>query len=719
MFQILAALGRIGGVLEGVSGTLSTVSDTLLKAVEFGLFGAGGVTLKLSEKLFSGIENTPAFKKFGVNFGSKYMTPFGNTMYWNEIQKQIRMSNRQLGIAGQMGLNLEKSIINAGTASLQLGINEQDIVNTYQDFITEYGKTSIFPQEDFERMTKINFAFGQSFNKIFATNKMYGQSLESTYEFLNDLNSVVDRYGLNAKKVFNDIQNNIRLIDRFNFKNGEKGLANMVIQANKLGMEMAEISGFAEKIYNPEDAIDAAASLQMLGGEFAKLGDPLQLLYDANNDLEGLTEKLSQVTKGMASLNKESGQFELSSLEFRQLREFSKITGQSLESLAKQAKLMAAEDYIKQILPKDLVKYSNIDQYISKISSLSSFNNGVAKITVDGVEKLVSDLTKLDLDKLSQVSVTTDGDSFSGLIKSNQTLMDQMAIFSNEFTRAINKFGNVGDEIKILNEILLKGNESLRSGVLNNISKVINEGQKGSAESFNRVLSPILGGDWSKGSENLWENMDFKSAVNKGTFDALKNLMGGEDSAGAKTIDSFISIESTMHDGFTMFGEAVATFGGWVSKLTNTLSFPDFSAPPNEKIKSFSDRFNPENATEGWFGPAKDSYDFWTKSVPDFFSFKDQGGALKLFNDNVEAKKQIETQLTEISKSQLSINASNSTHRIEFAWNGEVYNVYDLFDDPKFREMLKKDMGESAANIMLSQFSNGGKNAIPLDTIPK
>lgn len=714
MIQILAALGRITGAMQGISSTLQGVAGTLNEIVKLGVYGLGGVTLKLSEKIFAGIENTPFFKKFEANFGSKYMTPFGTTLYWNEIQQQIRQANRQLGIAGQLGQTIEKNIIKAGTAALEFGFSEKEIVETYKNFIEEYQRNEIFSEDDLLRISKVSYAFGESFNKLFAINRLYGGSIETTYEFLEDLNKTVDRFGLNSKKVFSDIQSNIRLIDKYNFKNGQQGLANMVIQANKLGMQMEEVVGFAEKVYNPEDAIDAAAGLQMLGGQFAMLGDPFQLLYESNNDLEAFTKKLSQVTKGMATLNKTSGQFDLSSLNLRQLREFSKITGQSLENLSQQAKLFAKEDLISKILPKDLSNYGNIDEFISKIGSMSTYLGGTPKIKIDGVEKLVSELSKTDFDKISQISVTPEGDSFDGLVKSNQTLGDQIAIFSNQFTRAINKFEFIGYEIDILNNILSKGSQSLMSGNLNNIANVINEAKKGSAQSFERVMLPTLENNFSLALGNAWENMDFKSTTNQGTSKALIDMMGGEGSMGGQIFGTFIDIESAIHKGFTEFGGYVGTFGKWVGKLTGIFG-DDENTTYNLSYKSATPDQSGIPASQRKVGIIGQSL------VPAGYktSFTDTDKALDLFTKNYEARIKMERELSTISKSEVLIKGANATQKIEFTYNGKVFDVYDLFESEKFRQMLRKDMGDAQANALLSHYTNGGRNTMPTDTMPR
>lgn len=697
MPPILAALGRIMGSLEGAVTALQSVAGVMSQIVELGLYGAGGVTLKIAENIFSKIENAPFFKKFNVDFGSKYMTPFGTVLYWNEIQKQILTANRQLGIAGQLSKSIENNIISAGASSLQFGFAEKEIVENYKDFIDNYGRNAIFTDDDLQRITKVSFALGQSYNGIFALTRLYGQSVEETYDFLDVLNKRVDRFGLNSKKVFSDIQNNIRLIDKYNFKNGVKGLSDMVLQANRLGMKMEDIAGFADKVYNPEDAIDAAASLQMLGGEFAKLGDPFSLLYDANNDLAGLTDKLKEITRGMGALNKETGMIDLSSLEMRQLREFGKITGQSLQDLAQQAKLMKKENLIGQALSPDLKQFKGIEAEITKLAGMADFTGGVPRIVIDNQQKLVSDLTKEDIDKLSQISVTPDGDSFGGLIVANQVVGDQMKILGDRITRAMNSTDALTMETKILRDIMSKGNESLESGLIKKTADVVNASKLGAAQSLDRVLSPSLQGDMSTAFSNWFENLNLKSDVNQKVLDSVYQLLG-PDSNAAHILDGFATLQSGFHGAIGTFGGAVGSFGGWVKRLfKHDVNQPDVTnytetAPLNSGIapqSSFSSDLTTQN------------------------SFISQDSTLNLFKQNEDARQEMEKKLLSVSGSALEIKSANSTHKIEFSWNGKVYNIYDLFDDPKFKDMLKKDMGEQTANALLAHYSNGGKNVAP------
>jgi hypothetical protein len=95
----------------------------------------------------------------------------------------------------------------------------------------------------------------------------------------------------------------------------------MVVKSQVLGDTLSVAQNFADQIMDsPEKAFEYAAQLQTLGGSFSQLGDGAQLLYMAQNDLKGLNDQLINATRGIATFNEESGQFEISANERLRLR---------------------------------------------------------------------------------------------------------------------------------------------------------------------------------------------------------------------------------------------------------------------------------------------------------------------------------------------------------------------------------------------------------------
>jgi hypothetical protein len=118
-------------------------------------------------------------------------------------------------------------------------------------------------------------------------------------------------------------------------------MVKMAAQAAKFNMSMETTAGLADKLFDIEGAVEMSAQLNTMGGEWARLGDPMKLMYQARNDMEGLQTSIIDATAGMADFNKTTGEFEFSGLELHRMRELEKITGISAEEMANMAKSKA------------------------------------------------------------------------------------------------------------------------------------------------------------------------------------------------------------------------------------------------------------------------------------------------------------------------------------------------------------------------------------------
>lgn len=506
IFRSMASLGGNIGKLSGgaakaakTMNLASNIFDQVLPIIEGAaktyIYGFDYLKLKGAQAVTNYLESSDLLQTFNIKLGSEFNVPFGATKYWDETLRAVNSANKQLGIAGSFSEQIKENILIAGGKTKDLGFGQKELTETYKTFTENYGRNIMLSGDELTDMTKISNTLGKNYNELFGLTKLYGASIENTFDFLDETNKKVNKLGLNTKKVFDDIESNIRLIDKFNFKNGVAGLGEMVKKANALGMKMESISNFADQVYDPEGAIEAAASLQMLGGEFAKLGDPFSLLYDANNDLEAFTEKLSEVTKGMGALNKQTGMIDLSSMENRTLRDLSKITGQSVEELAQQAKLGKKEDIIERTLSP------NLREYATKIAGMASFEQGVATVKVDGQTKAVRDLTEQEILRLSTVTSEEGKSSFDSLATANQTMVEKLQHFAEKVIESSNNLEtlaietkNAKDGVFYFNQMLRDPDSKLYKGI-----DTVNKAKQGAAESAGKFVRDE---DWGTGFIN-------------------------------------------------------------------------------------------------------------------------------------------------------------------------------------------------------------------------
>ena len=110
-------------------------------------------------------------------------------------------------------------------------------------------------------------------------------------------------------------------MNQFTFQGGVEGLAKMAAQAVSLRINMDSTLNLANRLFDPENAIETAAAMQRLGATQSDLLDPLRLMDLAQNDPTELQNQIAEMSKQFVQLNKD-GNFEIMPGARRQLMEF-------------------------------------------------------------------------------------------------------------------------------------------------------------------------------------------------------------------------------------------------------------------------------------------------------------------------------------------------------------------------------------------------------------
>jgi hypothetical protein len=120
------------------------------------------------------------------------------------------------------------------------------------------------------------------------------------------------------------------MANRLTFKNGVEGITKMVALSEKLGFNLRSMEGAADKFYDLQDSIENSAKLTMLGGAIGALGgNPLDMTYEANNDMEAFTERIARTVSGYATFDAKTGISKVDPLAMNMLKEYAKVLGYS------------------------------------------------------------------------------------------------------------------------------------------------------------------------------------------------------------------------------------------------------------------------------------------------------------------------------------------------------------------------------------------------------
>jgi len=227
----------------------------------------------------------------------------------------------------------------------------------------------------------------------------------SAYNTASEMKKVVDiarESGVNAQAVSAKVIDNMKYLNQFNFEGGVSGLAKMAAQASMLRIDMKSTLDFAEKVYNPEGAIETAAALQRLGVAQGDLLDPLKLMDLSQNDPAELQNQIAQMSKQFVQLGKD-GRFQIMPGAKRQMQEIAKEMGIPYTELTKMA--LAGADLDKKLkeisFPKDFTSEED-RKLIANMAEMGT--GGKYQVTIGDETKDIDKLTPEDFNKLKEAA---------------------------------------------------------------------------------------------------------------------------------------------------------------------------------------------------------------------------------------------------------------------------------------------------------------------------
>jgi hypothetical protein len=393
------------------------------------------------------------------------------------MDKAIKSSALSMGVFSKQAAGFRDTISSAAERATDIGGTLEEIAQIQSHYSDEIGRAVQLTGDQLLAMNQISKATGlgaEGAAKLSAEMDAQGTSAESVRDYMEQTMNDAHSMGLNAGKVVKNIAGNIKMLNKYNFKNGAKGLLKMAETATKLGIEMDTVAPMAEKLFDIEGAVEMSAQLQVMGGSWAQLADPFKLMYQARNDMDGLTQSVAEAASENAKFNAEADGFDLSSQSMARLREIAKSTGIEYDKLVTMGKKAAM---LKSI--KTQINFSTNDPKLEEFVANKSFlKNGKAYIDINGQPKLMSQL----------------GSSAETLIRSemaqSQTLQDQAdaaVSFDERITNFINKL-----KIELLP--FIKGMEDeLVPAFKNFLARWKAEGWGDTLKSFAKSIGTMIG----------------------------------------------------------------------------------------------------------------------------------------------------------------------------------------------------------------------------------
>lgn len=332
--------------------------------------------------------------KLDIFSGEKLKTAIANM---DEYGRQL---NNVFGQSRQRISAAMASITEAEPRIIRLGGNIRETFQTMEN-ISQALQRNVLMSEDIVA-------------GVYATSKVLGRDSETLVRAFSEAGYEASRIGpemseavvnvqnlgVNTKEVMSVVLSNISDLNKFNFQNGVQGMTKMAAQAAMVRFNMADALTFAEKVQDPEAAIQMASGLQRLGVAAGQLADPFALMNASINDPGALQDSLINMTKQFSYFDEKTKTFKISPQGILTMKELARETGISYDNLAKTA--IGAQELDKRLSQiKPSIKFGSEEdkQYIANLGAMNAEGEYTIKLD-SGVEKKLSDLTQQEFDEL-------------------------------------------------------------------------------------------------------------------------------------------------------------------------------------------------------------------------------------------------------------------------------------------------------------------------------
>lgn len=231
-----------------------------------------------------------------------------------------------------------------------------------------------------------------------------GQSINNFPTALEKSANYARSMGVNVDATMDYIRKNLDDINKFGFKDGVEGLGRMSARMAAMRIDMNAVYNFADKVFDPENAISMVAGFQRMGVAVGDLADPFRLMYLASEDVEELEKQIGKAVEKFSTFDEKSKTFKIAPNAKRDLRELEQQMGISYDDLVKYSQ--QAERL--RIVGRDL-KIGGVDeetkQFLANVAQYDEKKGGFAvKLNMEGDTKLVSQINKEDIASIKEAN---------------------------------------------------------------------------------------------------------------------------------------------------------------------------------------------------------------------------------------------------------------------------------------------------------------------------
>ena len=336
-----------------------------------------------------------------------------------KINAAAKSMGNMLGMSGSNIENYQKFIFNAARnmsftnsqgKTIYLDKTPDDMAKIQSTYIDESARNITMSRNDMIKTFLLGKELGDDNLAAALLGDMdyFNQTIENSTQMIHEMFIQANKAGVSNRKFAKDLQQNLKLAQKYTFKGGVESLMKMSIWAQKTRFNMQNLESIVDKITEGgiEGVIKQSAELQVLGGNMAVYSDPFGMMYDAFADPEALGKRYNKMLEGMGTFNKKTGQTEINMPDRLRLQAYAKATGISFQDAINQVNQGVKNNEIDSYLKRGNGRqYTEAEKALIYSKAQYNTETGAWQVTDDRGNIIgdINNLTDEQIDKLMPV----------------------------------------------------------------------------------------------------------------------------------------------------------------------------------------------------------------------------------------------------------------------------------------------------------------------------
>ena len=345
---------------------------------------------------------------------------------WAKASQAAADYAKSVGMSSDaMDVLLDKTLKNVTQSKIagRYNVSTEELLKMQSDYIRGVGRNVRVSGGDQEYMAAMHSVMQGREGELIQQFENFGVNITSVGERVGKMWSDASKAGVSFEKYSDNIAKNMRIAQNYTFRNGLKGLESMAMKATAIRLDMQQVANLAEKVSTVEGAIDVGAKLQVLGGPFAQMADPLGMLNEGLNDMEGLTDRIAKMIGGLGTFNRQTGEVEVSAFNKRRIRAAAEAMGMDPNTIMESVNTQARRGEIDRQMALNTNAAGLKDEVKELIRNIGTFQNGKAGVSINGQFKTLDEISNKDYEALMTES-RSDSDNIKDIAQNIRGLLE-------------------------------------------------------------------------------------------------------------------------------------------------------------------------------------------------------------------------------------------------------------------------------------------------------